>query len=199
MYEQGLPANHGTGVCRCRNGSSRESKSFLENVIGLSAIFPMACANQRAMAHDTITPEQWYAIQTAWSDRSFACQADEATYNLHIIIRFEPELKLLTGEPKWQICPKRGTKRTQLLGITPSNPNEAFYKMSTGPTDSSATSRATIQISTQPASARWKKMFRICGTALLPATSPLPWLASRKGTPTRTHSRCARHLHQCGW
>ena len=56
-------------------------------------------------------------------------EADETTYNLHIIIRFELELKLLSGELSVVDLPAAWDEAyTELLGITPSDPNEGVIQ-----------------------------------------------------------------------
>ena len=44
-------------------------------------------------------------------------EADEATYNLHIIIRFGLERKMLKGELAVRDLPKLGTPVPKLLGV----------------------------------------------------------------------------------
>ena len=133
MYEQGLPAAHaGTGVCTAAGMGLHESQSrFWENVIGRSLPFfqwlvPLI---KEQWPDDAITPDQWYGHANRVERSFIRVQADEATYNLHIIIRFELELKLLTGALDIADLPEAWNKAySDLLGITPSSPNEGVLQ-----------------------------------------------------------------------
>ena len=55
--------------------------------------------------------------------------ADEVTYCLHIILRFELELKLIEGKLKVKDLPKAWNKKTkEFLGITPKNDKEGVLQ-----------------------------------------------------------------------
>jgi carboxypeptidase Taq len=133
MYEQGLPVAHaGIGVANAAGMGMHESQSrFWENVVGRSLPFfqwlvPLI---REQWPNDTTTPDDWYGHANR-VERSFVrVQADEATYNLHIIIRFELELQLLTGALSVADLPEAwNAAYTQLLGITPSTPNEGVLQ-----------------------------------------------------------------------
>lgn len=133
MYEQGLPVAHtGTGVaCAAGMGMHESQSRFWENVIGRSLPFfqwlvPLI---QEQWPSDTITPEQWYGHANRVERSFIRVQADEATYNLHIIIRFELELQLLTGALSVADLPEAwNAAYTKLMGITPSTPNEGVLQ-----------------------------------------------------------------------
>ncbi len=102
LYEQGLPtgALEHTGLDRAASMGLHESQSrFWENAIGRSEAFcawmaPKARAHLGPDAPDARTLFQ----QSNRVDRSLIrVFADEVTYNLHIIVRFELELALLEG------------------------------------------------------------------------------------------------------
>jgi carboxypeptidase Taq len=133
MYEQGLPKfKNGPGIARAAGMGLHESQSrFWENVIGRSLPFfkwlvPMI---QSHFPNDKNSPEAWYGHANR-VDRSFIrVQADEATYNLHIIIRFELELQLLSGQLCVADLPEAwNAGYTKLLGITPSDANEGVLQ-----------------------------------------------------------------------
>jgi carboxypeptidase Taq len=133
MYEQGLPKQHvGTGLAAAAGMGLHESQSrFWENVIGRSLPFfqwlvPLI---QEQWPDDAITPEAWFGHSNRVERSFIRVQADEATYNLHIIIRFQLELQLLSGELSIADLPAAwNAAYTELLGITPSNPNEGVLQ-----------------------------------------------------------------------
>lgn len=102
LYEQGLPdAEFGTPVGRAVSLGVHESQSRLwENHVGRSRGFwekwlPVAAEHFPALAKRT--PEEMTRAMTR-SRRSFIRVAsDEATYDLHILLRFEIELALVEG------------------------------------------------------------------------------------------------------
>lgn len=133
MYEQGLPSKHaGTGLATAAGMGLHESQSrFWENVIGRSLPFfqwlaPMITDQWPQHTH---TPEAWFGHANRVERSFIRVQADEATYNLHIIIRFELELKLLSGELSIDELPDAwNAAYSDLLGITPSTPNEGVLQ-----------------------------------------------------------------------
>jgi carboxypeptidase Taq len=103
MYEQGLPAEHfGTplGVA-CSFGIHESQSRLWENQVGrgrpfwehffprLRQTFPAALAD--------VSPEAFYFAINDVRPSLVRVEADEATYNLHIALRFELELALLSG------------------------------------------------------------------------------------------------------
>ena len=76
-----------------------------------------------------ISAEQWFGHANRVERSLIRVQADEATYNLHIVIRFELELKLLTGEIQVADLPDAWNDAyANLLGIRPSTPNEGVLQ-----------------------------------------------------------------------
>jgi len=133
MYEQGLPSNHtGTSVASAAGMGLHESQSrFWENVIGRSEPFFewLVPHITEQWPDSTHTAADWFGHANR-VDRTFIrVQADEATYNLHIIIRFELELKLLSGEISVADLPEAwNAAYSDLLGIRPTNPNEGVLQ-----------------------------------------------------------------------
>ena len=104
MYEQGLPAEHyGTTLCHSISLGIHESQSRMwENQIGRSLPFwkyfqpKMAELFNGQLAN--VSPEQMYAGANRVQRSFIRVEADECTYNLHVILRFEIERKLIEGD-----------------------------------------------------------------------------------------------------
>jgi carboxypeptidase Taq len=104
MYEQNLPAEHfGTplGVA-CSFGIHESQSRLWENQVGrgqpfwdhffprLKQTFPSALAD--------VSPDAFYFAINDVRPSLIRVEADEATYNLHIALRFELELAILSGD-----------------------------------------------------------------------------------------------------
>jgi carboxypeptidase Taq len=103
MYEQGIKADYdGTPLAGGTSAGVHESQSRLwENVVGrsyafwqyfyplLRSIFP------QQLEH--ITLDQFYRAVNKVERSLIRTEADEVTYNLHVMIRFDLELELLEG------------------------------------------------------------------------------------------------------
>lgn len=100
MYEQGLPKElAGTTLDDAASYGLHESQSrFWENFIGRSLPFFRWLA-PRVTAHTgaTIAPEAMYRAANPIQASLVRIFADEATYNLHILVRFRLEVALLEG------------------------------------------------------------------------------------------------------
>jgi carboxypeptidase Taq len=104
IYEQGLePAHFGTPCGQAVSLGIHESQSRLwENQVGRGRpfwehFFPRARQTFPGTLDDVSLDEFVFAINDV--ERSFIrVEADEATYNLHILLRFELEQALLTGD-----------------------------------------------------------------------------------------------------
>ena len=133
MYEQGLPADlAGTGVANAAGMGLHESQSrFWENVIGRSLHFFrwLVPHIHQQFPGDRLTAEDWFGHANRVERSFIRVQADEATYNLHIIIRFELELALLSGRIRVADLPEAWNQAyTDLLGITPPTANEGVLQ-----------------------------------------------------------------------
>lgn len=104
IYEQNLPAEHfGTPLGTACSLGIHESQSRLwENFVGRSMPFWKAnWGKVQSTFNGTlqdVTLEQFYAAINDVRPSFIRIEADEATYNLHIILRFELEQALLTGD-----------------------------------------------------------------------------------------------------
>ena len=103
LYDQGLSAeDHGTPMGSAVSLGIHESQSRLwENHVGRSLEFwehwhPIACRHFPSLKK--FSPEQITRAVNRVAPSSIRVEADEVTYDLHIILRFELELKLVEGE-----------------------------------------------------------------------------------------------------
>lgn len=128
LYELGLdPAFEGTPLASAASSGVHESQSRLwENLIGrsrpfwrhyypkLQSAFPSQFAN--------VTMDDFYRAVNRVSRSLIRTDADELTYNLHVMIRFGLELDLLEGKLEVRHLPDAWNERYQKdLGIAPSN------------------------------------------------------------------------------
>ncbi len=104
IYEQGLPADHiGTPMGRYISLGIHESQSRMwENQVGRSRAFWRWCypklAEYFGAAVGSFTLDELYGAANIVKPDFIRVEADEATYNMHIMIRFEIERFLMTGE-----------------------------------------------------------------------------------------------------
>ena len=104
IYEQGLPEAHiGTPMGSSVGLSIHESQSRMwENQVGRSRAFWAWCYPKLAEyfgdATASLTEEQVYGGANIVNPGLIRVEADEATYNLHIMIRFEIERLLMKGD-----------------------------------------------------------------------------------------------------
>ena len=126
IYEQGLPARwHGLPLGSYASLGIHESQSRLwENIVGRSLAFwehfyPRAQELFPGALGDVSLDDFHFAINDV-QPSLIRVEADEATYNLHIIIRFELEQALLSGELEAKDAPAAwNEKYEQYLGIQP--------------------------------------------------------------------------------
>jgi len=103
MYEQGLPAGQfGLPLGQAASLGIHESQSRLwENMVGRGRGFWEFLAPQvQAAFPDTLSqtdPEQLFRAVNLIRPTPIRVEADEVTYNLHIVVRFELEIELLEG------------------------------------------------------------------------------------------------------
>jgi carboxypeptidase Taq len=103
LYEQGLPAEHyGTPLGTAASLGIHESQSRLwENHVGRSPAFwehwhSAACAHFPELKK--LTPAQLTAAVNRVSRSFIRVEADQVTYDLHILLRFEVEVRLIEGQ-----------------------------------------------------------------------------------------------------
>jgi carboxypeptidase Taq len=131
LYDQGLPAEHyGTPAGEASSLSVHEAQARLwENAVGrslgfwkhfqplLGELFPRAFAS----GDPTST---WRAVNRV-TPGPIRVQADEVTYNLHILLRYELERALLGGDLSVRDLPEAWRERhRELIGIAPASDRE---------------------------------------------------------------------------
>lgn len=124
LYEQGLPSEHvGTTVREAASFGLHESQSrFWENFIGRSRAFAtwLTGVVQRHFPEASLEPERLYRALNRVEPGLIRVSADEVTYNLHIIIRFEIELALFEGTLAVRELPEVwNAKYREYLGVSP--------------------------------------------------------------------------------
>ncbi len=127
MYEQGSPQEWDlTPLAGGVSLGVHESQSRTwENIVGRSKPFWKRYLPQlRAMFPDL--PEldltTFYRAINKVQPSFIRVEADEVTYNLHVMVRFEVECAILTGELKVQDLPDFwNSKYSEYLGVTPPN------------------------------------------------------------------------------
>ena len=135
LYEMGYDPTHARDAL---NGAAslaiHESQSRMwENLIGrsmpfwqqyyprLQSYFPTQLGN--------VSLDQWYRGINKVEPSMIRVEADEATYNLHIMLRLEIEMGLLEGTIKVADLPEYwNTKMEEYLGITPKNDAEGVLQ-----------------------------------------------------------------------
>jgi carboxypeptidase Taq len=128
LYEQGLdPAHHGTPVGEAPSLGWHESQARLwENTVGRSRafwshFFPLAQRSFPATLHDVALDEFHFAINALVPS---VCRvgADEVTYNLHILFRFELERALVSGDLRVADLPEAWDEASErYVGSVPEN------------------------------------------------------------------------------
>lgn len=126
IYEQGLPVEHyGLPLGEAISLGIHESQSRLwENLVGRSRAFwrhfyPLA-QHRFPAALAKVSLDDFYFAINAVRPSLVRVEADEATYNLHILVRFELERALLDGDLQAADLPTAwNDKYRQYLGITP--------------------------------------------------------------------------------
>ncbi len=135
MYGQGLPLAHeGTPLGESVSLGIHESQSrFFENNIGRSRAFwtywfPRFKETFGAgVAHLAFEP--FYLLLNNVQPTLIRVEADEVTYNLHIMVRFEIERDLFRGDIKPAELPAAWNARYQAyLGITPPTDREGVLQ-----------------------------------------------------------------------
>lgn len=135
MYDQGLRSDwYGLPPGSFVSLGIHESQSRMwENLVGRSRafwefFFPHAVHEFPESLAD-VTLDQWHFALNAVQPSLIRVEADEATYNLHIIVRFELEQALIDGELLPQDLPTAWDERYQeVLGIRPPNQREGVLQ-----------------------------------------------------------------------
>lgn len=131
LYEMGLPIKHyGSPLGDARSYGVHESQSrFWETRIGLSQpfwqhFFPLLQETFKD-ALQNVSFTQFYCAINKVEPSFIRVEADELTYPLHIILRFELEKELINGSLRVSDIPEAwNTKMKDYLGIVPQKTSE---------------------------------------------------------------------------
>lgn len=126
MYEQGLPADRFGTPCGtyCSLGVHESQSRFWENLVGRGRAFWQHALPRLQQAFPgtvaDVDLDRWHFAVNAVKPTLIRVEADEATYNLHVAIRFELELALIGGELQVADLPAAwNDKYEAFLGIRP--------------------------------------------------------------------------------
>jgi carboxypeptidase Taq len=131
LYEQGLdPAHFGTPAGEAASVGMDEAQARLwENRVGRSRAFwqhflPLA-RKQFPEALGDVGLDELYAAVNRVTPSLVRVHADEVTYNVHVMIRFELERALVSGDLRPGDLPQAWTEaHERYLGVVPSNDAE---------------------------------------------------------------------------
>lgn len=135
LYEQGLPTeDFGLPTGEAVSLGVHESQSRMwENVVGRSLpfwqyMFPQV-RNYFPTATADYTAEDYFAAANRVEPSLIRVEADEVTYNAHIVIRFELEIELLEGKLQAADLPSAWNAKYQAyLGIVPQHDAEGVLQ-----------------------------------------------------------------------
>ncbi|HEY9853522.1 MAG TPA: carboxypeptidase M32 [Leptolyngbyaceae cyanobacterium] len=135
MYEQGInPEYEGTPLADGTSSGVHESQSRLwENLIGRSRgfwqVFYPTLQNFFPNQLSEVPLETFYRAINKVERSLIRTDADEVTYNLHIMIRFDLELAMLEGKLAVRDLPEAWNERYRSdLGIIPPNDKEGVMQ-----------------------------------------------------------------------
>lgn len=135
LYEQGLPREHlGTALGMAAGMGVHESQSRLwENQVARSRGFwhHFEPRWRELFAEQTsgLTSEQLYLAVNAVEPTLIRVDADEVTYNLHIILRFEIEQRLFAGDLSVVDLPAAWREASkQIVGLEPTTDREGVLQ-----------------------------------------------------------------------
>jgi carboxypeptidase Taq len=135
LYEQGLPREHrGTAPGMHAGMGAHESQSRLwENQVsrsrGFWRFFEPRFRELFSAQTTGVTSDELYLAINAVEPTLIRVDADEVTYNLHIILRFELEQRLFTGDLAVRDLPEAWKDASrELLGLEPANDREGVLQ-----------------------------------------------------------------------
>ena len=128
LYEQNLsPKLIGTPLCTGTSMGIHESQSlFWENFVGRNKSFWQnnyeQLKNYSTGQFDDVSLEDYYRAINVAGPSLIRIEADEMTYALHIMVRYEIEKGLINGEIEVKDLPRIWNEKMEdYLGITPEN------------------------------------------------------------------------------
>ena len=130
-YTLGLPRDqYGSPLGESRDLTVHESQSRLwENHVGRSEVFwekLLPAMKERFPQVEDATPREGFeAANTVYDDNLIRVEADELTYHMHIVVRFEIERALIEGDLDVEDVPEAwNDKYEEYLGVRPENDAE---------------------------------------------------------------------------
>jgi carboxypeptidase Taq len=135
LYEQGIsPDWNRTLLCDGASLGIHESQSRLwENIVGRSRPFwehfyPRLCERFPSQLAQ-VTLDQFYRAINHVQPSLIRVEADEVTYNLHVMLRVEMEIAMLTGQIAIGEAPDLwNAKMEEYLGVTPSDASSGILQ-----------------------------------------------------------------------
>jgi len=132
LYEQGLPSRPGTLTDGAAGTGMHESQSrFWENVIGRSRPFAGWLAEQLAVDIPSLKmdADRLFGALNRVAPSLVRIHADELTYNLHIIVRFNLEVALVEGSLQVKDLPGAWADQyEQIVGVRPASPAQGVLQ-----------------------------------------------------------------------
>ncbi len=134
MYEQGLPAEFdGTPLGQAVSLGIHESQSrWWENQVGRSRAFwrwALPIMQEHLPSTSGVTIDALYPALHTVSPSLIRVEADEATYNLHIVARYEIERRMIGGDVDVHELPELWNDTYQeLLGVRPQSDAEGVLQ-----------------------------------------------------------------------
>jgi carboxypeptidase Taq len=135
LYEQGInPDYQGTSLAEGTSMGIHESQSrFMENVVGRSYEFWSYLYNDLQQffpaKFDGVELEEFCRAINVVQPSLVRVEADELTYNLHIIVRYEIEKGLMAGEFEVKDLPQIwNSKMKEYLGVSPDSDAEGVLQ-----------------------------------------------------------------------
>lgn len=135
IYEQDIPDSlEGTGLNVAASMAIHESQSrFYENIIGKSREFSNYLYNESVKQFkgqfEGVSKEQFYKALNKVTPSLIRTEADELTYSLHIIIRYEIEKLLINDLIEVKDLPRVwNEKYKEYLGVEPTNDKEGVLQ-----------------------------------------------------------------------
>lgn len=134
IYEQDIPDElKGTGLATGVSMGIHESQSrYYENILGRSKEFWSYFypeAQRRFKQFEGVSLEEFYKAVNVVEPSLIRTEADELTYSLHVIIRYEIEKGLFNGDINVDELPKVwNSKYKEYLGVEPENDAEGVLQ-----------------------------------------------------------------------
>ncbi|HOO75323.1 MAG TPA: carboxypeptidase M32 [Tepiditoga sp.] len=134
LYEQGISKEYEfTPLDTGASMAIHESQSrFWENIIGRSQSFVkylLPKMQQYFSEFDNVNSDEFYKAINIVKPSLIRVDADEVTYNIHIMIRYEIERDLINGKIKVKDLPSVwNSKVKEYLGIIPENDSEGVLQ-----------------------------------------------------------------------